>query len=82
VSNQNQQQGQLQIKFEVQIYKVRDGEYCIDIQVTPLNQLQAQAMMSDASIVLYITQPLYCDLKLLANIDPHYNISGGIIYDS
>ena len=24
---------QIQVKFEVQIYKVRDGEYCIDIQV-------------------------------------------------
>ena len=24
------------IKFELQLYKVRDGEYCVDVQVRPL----------------------------------------------
>ena len=27
------------LKFELQLYKLRDGEYCIDVQVRPACQL-------------------------------------------
>ena len=68
--------GERVLKFELQMYKMRDGEYCIDIQARPGRRLAAHpqerhrvSLCSAAHVCLPVSDEACCPLQAVTHAD-------------